>query len=79
MSLPSDFDDEADGEACSLVGTAESVHHVEFFIAKFFDGNVFDFSPYFFGHGVVVVFVFGGSPPDIIVALRIVHDVFVFG
>ena len=78
VSLPCYLQDEANSQVSSLVSAAECVHYVQFLATKLFNGNVLYLSPNLFRHGVVVVLVTFGRPPYFIVALSIVHDVFVF-
>ena len=77
VSLPSHFDDEADGQSGCFVSAAECVNHIQFLAAKFLDGDVLHLCPYFFAHGVVVVLVSLGGPPYVVVAFVVVNDVLV--
>ena len=79
MSLPCHLHDEAHGHAGVLVGTAESVDHIELFVAQFLLGQVFHLSPHLFAHRVVVVLILGCRPPNGILGILVHHDVFVFG
>ena len=77
VCLPSHLNDEAHGQTCSLVGTAESIDNIELLVAELLDGYVLDSSPHLFAHGVVVVLVFVRGPPNLVVALSIVNDVLI--
>ena len=77
MGLPCHLHDEAHCQAGSLVGTAEGVHHVELLVAELLDGNVLYLAPNLLSHGVVVVLILFGGPPNLVVALGIVNDILV--
>ena len=78
VSLPCHLYNEANGQAGSLVGTAVGIHHVELLVTELLDGNVLNLAPNLFAHGVVVVLIFLGGPPNLVVALCIVNDILVF-
>ena len=79
VSLPSHFHNEAYSHAGVFVGTAESVNHKEVLVGEFFLGKVSHLAPHLFAHGVVVVFVFVGSPPNGVFGVLVHDNVFVFG
>ena len=63
VCLPCHLHDEANSHAGVLVGTAESIHHIEILVAEFLDSQVLHSSPHLLRHGVVVVLVLLRSPP----------------
>ena len=79
VSLPSHFHDEADSHAGVFVGTAESIDYKKFLAGEFLLGEIFNDSPGALGHGVVVVLVLGGGPPDGVLGVLVHDNVFVFG
>ena len=80
MGLPGNFHDEADGHAGVLVGAAEGVHDVEALVAaKLLLGQVAHDFPGLLGHGMVVVLVALGGPPDGVLGVLVHDDVLVLG
>ncbi len=79
MSLPCHFHDEAHCHTGVLVGTAEAVNNIKFLAGKFFYGEFLNGFPCFFGHGFVIVGIFFGCPPNVVAAVVVEHDEFVFG
>ncbi len=77
VSLPSHLNDEANSQTGSLVGSAESVNHVQLLIAKLLDGNFLYLGPNLLAHGVVVVLIFLSSPPNLVLALCVLDNVLV--
>ena len=79
VGLPCDLHDEADGHAGVLVGAAEGVDHIELLVAQLLDGELLDFLPDVLAHGVVVVLIALGGPPDGVLGGLVHDDIFVFG
>ena len=79
MSLPSYFHDEAHFEAGCCVGAAEGIHHVELLVGEFGGGELLELCPGGFAHGLVVVLVFFGSPPNGVLAHAVHHKELVLG
>ena len=79
MGLPGNLHDEADGHARVFVGTAESIHNIELLVAQFVSGEIADNGPGLFGHGMVVVLVALGGPPDGVLRGVVHNDVLILG
>ncbi len=79
VSLPCHFNDEAHSHAGVVVGAAEAVYHVEFLVAELVDGDLLDLLPCSFGDRLVVVGVFLGCPPYLVLGVVVKYDEFVFG
>ena len=77
VSLPGHLDDEAHTQTGSLVGTAEGIHHIQLLVAQLLDSNLLDLGPYVLAHGMVIVLVLLAGPPDLVLALGVLHDVLV--
>ncbi len=77
MSLPCYLYDEADSQTGLFVCAAESIYYVQVFVAQLLDSQLFHLCPNVLGHRVVVVLVALGGPPYVVVALCVIHDVFV--
>ncbi len=78
VSLPCYFHDEANSHAGVLVGTAETVYNIEFFAGEFVKGESLASVPSFLRGFLVVVGIFGSSPPYGVFALFVENDEFVF-
>ena len=73
VSLPSDFNDEADSHSCIFVCTAECIDNIEFLIWEFIDSDLLDSIPSLFASWMVVVLVCITCPPDCVLWI-LVHD-----
>ena len=73
VCLPGHFHDETDGHAGVLVGTAESIHHIQALVGELFLGNLFHSSPCFLRSGVVIVLILVAGPPHGVLGV-LVHD-----
>ncbi len=79
VSLPCNFHHKADSHAGILVGTAESIHDIQLFAAQLLLCSGQDRSPGFLRHGMVVILVAVGGPPDGVLGVFIHNDILVFG
>ena len=79
VGLPCHLDDEADGHARVLVGTAESIDDVEVLVAELLHGQVLDGLPDLLAHRVVVVLILLGSPPNGVLGVLVHDDVLILG
>ena len=77
VSLPCHFHNEADSHAGVGVGAAEGIHNVQLLAAQLPDGQILDGLPDLLGHGVVVVLVLVGSPPNGVLGVLVHDDVLV--
>lgn len=60
-----------------LVGTAESIDHIEVLVAEGVLGNAFHGSPNFLAHRVIIILIGIGSPPNGVFRVFVHDDVFV--
>lgn len=79
VSPPCHFHDEAHAHAGCGVRATVHVDDIESLVAKFFDGFVAEFAPYFSGDGFVVVLIFVGGPPHGVFSHLVFDKIFVFG
>ena len=79
MCLPCHFHNEADSHAGVFICAAESIHHIKVLAGELLNSYFLYLGPHLFTHRVVVVLVAFSGPPNLIVALRVVHNIFVFG
>ena len=79
VCLPGHLDDEADGHAGILVSAAESIDDEQALVAQLLLGDVLNSSPSGLGHGVVVVLILVGSPPNGVLGVLIDDDVLILG
>jgi len=79
VCLPGHLHDEADLQARVLVGAAEGIDHVELLARKLLAGELLQLLPCSLRHGLVVVLVFGRSPPDGILRRLVHHEELVLG
>ncbi len=77
VCLPCYLYDEADSQTGLFVGTAECIYNEQTFVAQLFLCQSLYFAPNFLRHRVVVVLVSVACPPNVVVALCVVNDVFV--
>ena len=73
VCLPGHLHDEADLQTRVLVGAAEGIHHVELLARELLCGDLLQLLPRSLRHGLVVVLVLVGGPPDRILG-GLVHD-----
>ena len=78
VSLPCHFHDEAHSHAGVFVGTAEAVHYIELLVRELLYGKLLASSPCFFRSLLVVVGIFGGSPPYGVLRFLVENDELVF-
>ena len=79
VSLPSNFHDEANSETRVLVGAAESIDNEETLVREFLLGKILHNSPSRFRHGVVVVLVTFGGPPNGVLGVLVHNDELILG
>ena len=79
VSLPGHLHDEADLQTRVLVGTAEGVDHVELLARELLGSDLLELLPGGLRHGLVVVLVLVGSPPDGVLGGLVHHEELVLG
>ena len=78
MCLPSYFYDETDSHTGIFVCAAECINYEQSLIGKLFLCDFLNGCPCFFCHGMVVVLIFIGCPPNSILGVFIHNDKLVF-
>jgi len=79
VSLPGHLHDEADLQTRVLVGAAEGVHHVELLARQLLRSDLLQLLPRSLRHGLVIVLVLVGGPPDRILGGLVHHEELVLG
>ena len=79
MCLPCNFHNKPDSHSGILIGTAESIHDIEFFVGELFLCDLLDCLPGLLGSRMIVILILVRCPPNGVPGILIHNDKFIFG